>query len=250
MYNVIYIGNTPHVALQLSEIKELNILYMVCQKKKICDEEKKFYEQQKIKIKEIETKEDLSAFLLSCCDKVDFAIMYSFGIIIPQSVIELLTIYNLHPGSLNNNRGSSPINWAILLDFRETSITLHRITADIDAGNIISEHKVTVYSHDVPSTLRRRLEGEIPSMILYLVWMIEKNKQIAIPAPIDGTYRPRIKEEDYTIRLDDTESDVKAKIRSQYDYVGAPIIINGVKHYIRNYSEYERIIHTDKSNNK
>lgn len=81
--------------------------------------------------------------------------MYSFGIIIPKDVIEHIKIYNFHSGDLRTNRGSSPINWSILLNEKCTMMTLHCVASGIDSGNIIMEHECLIYENDVPYTLKK-----------------------------------------------------------------------------------------------
>ena len=215
MYKAVYIGNEPRIANTINELKEYKIKYVICQKEKIKDE----LQLTNYSVLYVSSKQSVFNAISAIIDEIDFAIMYNFGIIIPQEVINIISIYNFHPGDLRNNRGSSPIHWAILLNMQKTMMSLYKITANIDIGELVCEHKVKVFEYDVPKTLKARLEGEIPSMLLYLAeYCKSENKGQAIT---EGVYRQRIKPEDYTITSDDTEQIIKAKIRSQYEYNGA-----------------------------
>ncbi len=64
-----------------------------------------------------------------------------------------LGAYNMHGSLLPKYRGRAPINWAVLHGETESGVTLHRMIARADAGDIVDQEKVPIgpdeTAHDV-----------------------------------------------------------------------------------------------------
>lgn len=164
------------------------------------------------------------------------AVMYEFGIIVPQETVRQYAVYNFHSGSLRTNRGSSPVNWSILLGDKETEMSLYRISGGIDEGMLVAAEKCGIAPSDTPRTLKEKLEGLVPGMLAQLGEHIRDNKT---GEPVyGGAYRRRIREEDYTIHPQDAAGTARAKIQSQADYEGAVAMEGGRKVYIKTYREF------------
>ena len=238
MYNILYLGNSLHIVNRLRFIRNINIVAAVFE----CGKENEIESgivSKTIKSVPGKNKEEIEKVIMQYYDKVDFAIMYDFGVILGEQVVSHLPIFNFHPGSLKTNRGSSPINWSILLNDKETIMSLYRITTEIDLGELVSEHPCRIYDYDVPASLRARMEGEIPSMMMELLICLETNTYKGTVS--NGIYRKRITEADYTIVDTDSEEMKKAKIRSQYSYRGAVLYNNNKKNYVQTYDQYIRL---------
>ena len=234
MNKIIFIGNSENVLENIRKLREIEVICVIYEAGCECS----YNNTDNVALCDyvpVYEKEDMIAKISSFYDSVDFAIMYNFGVIIPKEILDHLTIYNFHPGDLRTNRGSSPINWSILLQEKTTKMSLYRICESIDLGDLILEHECVIYQHDVPLTLRFRLEGEIASMILE---MIEKG---SIGVRVEkGTYRKRLTEKDYTIHEGDSRECIYAKIRSQYEYSGAIVLSNsGSKQFVKSMAEYD-----------
>ena len=65
-------------------------------------------------------------------------VLVSFGMIIPQSIIDIFTpgIINVHPSLLPTYRGPSPIESAIKNGDKKTGVTIMQLSAKMDAGPI------------------------------------------------------------------------------------------------------------------
>ena len=71
---------------------------------------------------------------------------------------ELLTVpklgcINLHGSLLPKYRGRVPINWAIINGEKETGVTLHYMTRQADAGDIIAQKRIEISDCDTAKTL-------------------------------------------------------------------------------------------------
>jgi methionyl-tRNA formyltransferase len=91
--------------------------------------------------------------------KPDFFVVASFGLIIPQWVLNIPSVgpINIHPSLLPKYRGPSPIQWALLNGDAETGITFIRMNEKMDAGNILYQEPMTIDPGDNVITLTDRL---------------------------------------------------------------------------------------------
>lgn len=83
----------------------------------------------------------------------------SFDHLLPASIIELFRgrLYNLHPSLLPQYRNVAPVPYAIALGETVTGITLYRIGAGIDNGEIITQTTEPIHSQDTSPILLHRL---------------------------------------------------------------------------------------------
>ncbi|TNH98543.1 bifunctional UDP-4-amino-4-deoxy-L-arabinose formyltransferase/UDP-glucuronic acid oxidase ArnA, partial [Aeromonas jandaei] len=88
-----------------------------------------------------------------------------------QEILDIPTVgaFNLHGSLLPAYRGRAPINWCLVNGETETGITLHRMTARADAGDIVAQQAVAIADDDTALTLHGKvrqaahalLEGEL-----------------------------------------------------------------------------------------
>lgn len=90
---------------------------------------------------------------------VDFAVLVSYGKIIPKSIIDLFKggIVNIHPSLLPAYRGPSPIETAILNDDPITGISLMKLTPGMDEGPVYAQEKIKLSGDENRIDLTNRL---------------------------------------------------------------------------------------------
>ena len=64
---------------------------------------------------------------------------------------------NLHGSLLPAYRGRAPINWVLVNGERRTGVTLHHMTAEADAGDIVAQQAIDIEPEDTALTLYRRI---------------------------------------------------------------------------------------------
>jgi methionyl-tRNA formyltransferase len=64
---------------------------------------------------------------------------------------------NVHGALLPQYRGCNPIQWALLNHETETGVTMHYMTPEFDAGDIIAQWRVPIYFEDTWLDVRSRL---------------------------------------------------------------------------------------------
>lgn len=91
----------------------------------------------------------------------DLLISAGFRHIIPESILDIprLGAVNVHKSYLPYNRGANPNVWSIVED-NPAGVSVHYMTAAVDAGPIIDRRQVPVWPDDSGRDLYDRLEIE------------------------------------------------------------------------------------------
>ncbi|WP_353327477.1 formyltransferase family protein [Chitiniphilus shinanonensis] len=67
-------------------------------------------------------------------------------------------VINLHYSLLPDYRGVYPVNWAVIEGKEKTGVTYHFVNNEIDAGPIILQRDLEIFSSDTARTLQLRLD--------------------------------------------------------------------------------------------
>ncbi|RLZ10651.1 formyltransferase family protein [Faecalibacter macacae] len=111
---------------------------------------------------ETTTADTLNMQLLN--DKADFVIIAGAGLL-PDELVETHKIINTHPGFLPKTRGLDSLKWAITKGV-EIGVTTHFVDTEADAGFLIEQQLVPVYSNDTfHSVAQRQYEIEIEMLV-------------------------------------------------------------------------------------
>ncbi|MBG5926836.1 bifunctional UDP-4-amino-4-deoxy-L-arabinose formyltransferase/UDP-glucuronic acid oxidase ArnA [Providencia rettgeri] len=141
---------------------------------------------------------------------------------------ELLAIapkgaFNLHGSLLPKYRGRAPINWALLKGENETGVTLHKMVAKADAGDIIAQEKVVITDTDTSLTLHAKVREAAEVLLEKTLPLIETGSYKAVAQDeSQATYFGRRTAEDGLINWNDSAKDVNCLIRAVTEpYPGA-----------------------------
>ena len=75
-------------------------------------------------------------------------IVADYGVLIPEKLLADRLWLNVHPSLLPRWRGAAPVERAIMEGDRETGVTIHRTTAELDAGPIAAQRRFPIGPHD------------------------------------------------------------------------------------------------------
>lgn len=157
-------------------------------------------------------------------DRLDFAVVASYGKIIPQNVLDIpnLGMLNVHPSLLPKLRGASPLQSAILTE-NETGVTIMRLDADMDHGPIVAQEKLTIadwppYESDLETLAGHNggklLAEKLPDWLAGKIVEKEQNHDKA-------TFCKKIEKEDGLLNLDDPAETNLRKIRAYHIWPSA-----------------------------
>ncbi|MCG9536821.1 bifunctional UDP-4-amino-4-deoxy-L-arabinose formyltransferase/UDP-glucuronic acid oxidase ArnA [Providencia huaxiensis] len=141
---------------------------------------------------------------------------------------ELLAIapkgaFNLHGSLLPKYRGRAPINWALLKSESETGVTLHKMVAKADAGDIIAQEKVVITDTDTSLTLHAKVREAAEVLLDKTLPLIEAGSYKAVAQDeSQATYFGRRTAEDGLINWNNSAKEVNCLIRAVTEpYPGA-----------------------------
>ena len=75
-------------------------------------------------------------------------IVADYGVLIPEKLLADRLWLNVHPSLLPRWRGAAPVERAIMAGDRETGVTIHRTTAELDAGPIAAQRRFPIGPDD------------------------------------------------------------------------------------------------------
>lgn len=89
----------------------------------------------------------------------DALVWAAYGALIPKLLLDAVhgRALNVHPSLLPRWRGAEPIAHAILAGDVETGVTLMEGTAELDAGAVVSQHRVAIGPAETTGELEERL---------------------------------------------------------------------------------------------
>ncbi len=90
---------------------------------------------------------------------IDLIITAAYGQLLPNELLEYPEFgsINVHASLLPELRGGAPIHYSILQGKKETGITIMYMVEKLDAGNIISQNKISIEQTDHVGTLHDKL---------------------------------------------------------------------------------------------
>ena len=153
----------------------------------------------------------------------DLQIVVAFRML-PESVWNMppMGTFNLHASLLPQYRGAAPINWAIMNGDKESGVTTFFLTHEIDTGNIIMQHTVTIGDDDCAGTLHDNLMyvGEMVCQTVDAIaeGNIEPKEQ---PMDIELKAAPKIFKNDCKIDWNESAEKIRNKVRGLSPYPAA-----------------------------
>ncbi|HSQ67443.1 MAG TPA: methionyl-tRNA formyltransferase, partial [Polyangiaceae bacterium] len=91
--------------------------------------------------------------------RADVALVIAYGRILPQEVLDgpRLGCVNVHASILPRYRGAAPITWAIVRGETETGITLMKMDAGMDTGDMLEIFRTPIGEDETAGELSARL---------------------------------------------------------------------------------------------
>ncbi len=160
----------------------------------------------------------------------DLIIVAAYGMIVPQNILDIpkLGAFNIHGSLLPRYRGASPIAAAILNGDPEAGITIMKMAAEMDAGDMVAKDSLLIADNDTTGTLTKKLARLGANLLL-----------AALPHITDGsikpesqnseqaTFCPKIGKADGLISWEESAKTIERKIRAYNPWPSAYTIVGG-----------------------
>ena len=154
----------------------------------------------------------------------ELIVVAAYGQILPQGILDLprFGCLNVHASLLPKYRGAAPIQWALLNGDSSTGVTLMKMNAGMDTGDMLRWRGIPIDPADTGQSLQEklaRLGAELLVEVIpdYLSGRIQ-------PVPQDdsqATYARKITKEDGIIRWDQPALNIWRQIRAFTPWPGA-----------------------------
>ena len=168
--------------------------------------------------------EKLDVGFLEQIKDCQIGVLFSYGKIIPQNVIDVFEygILNIHPSILPKYRGASPIISSLLNGDTRTGISIIKLTKDLDAGDILMQKVIEIKPDDDNITLSNKISQIASLMVICAVEFVEAGLIKPTPQRGNVSYTKKFSKSDAFVNfeLDDAEAVVK-KVKAFLGYLEA-----------------------------
>jgi methionyl-tRNA formyltransferase len=148
----------------------------------------------------------------------------AYGQFLPQSILDLprFGCLNVHTSLLPKYRGAAPIQWAVLNGDTETGVTIMKMNAGMDTGDIVSQERTPIGPSDTSETLHDRLAILGAALLARTIPDYVAGRIQPSPQPADGvSHAPKIRKTDGQIDWTDTAIAIWNRIRAMTPWPGA-----------------------------
>jgi methionyl-tRNA formyltransferase len=150
-------------------------------------------------------------------------VVAAYGAIIPSDLLEERLWLNVHPSLLPRWRGAAPVERAIMAGDRETGVTIHRTTAELDAGPIAAQKSFPIPHEDDAGGVYARAAD----LALELLDDVLPEPSFR-PQPIEGvTYAEKITAADRELDWSRPPDEIVNRVRALSPHIGAWGLVDG-----------------------
>ena len=156
-------------------------------------------------------------------DDVEAVVVAAYGALIPEELLGRTLWLNVHPSLLPRWRGAAPVERAIMAGDTESGVTIHRTTAELDAGPIAAQQAFRIGSDEDAGSVYARA-GALAAELLDDVLEAPEFH----PQPDGGaTYAERLTAADRELDWDRPAELLVNQIRALSPHIGARGVVDG-----------------------
>jgi methionyl-tRNA formyltransferase len=153
----------------------------------------------------------------------DAVVVAAYGALIPEVLLDEALWLNVHPSLLPRWRGAAPVERALMAGDRETGVTIHRTTAELDAGPIAAQERFEIGPDDDAGAVYAR-SAELAGRLLPEVLAQPRFE----PQPEEGaTYAEKLTAADRVLDWSRPPQELLNRIRALSPHIGARAELDG-----------------------
>ncbi len=160
----------------------------------------------------------------------DVFVVVAYGKFLPEEVLGLPKYFcvNVHPSLLPKYRGAAPINWAVISGDTETGVTLIKMNASMDGGDILLQETHPLPEAMTSQELRLHLASVGVNMLSELLPRIPAGKyELLKQNATCATRAPKMHKELGLIHWDASAKSIHDLVRGTQPWPGAYTWMNG-----------------------
>lgn len=144
-------------------------------------------------------------------------VVAAYGALIPASLLDERLWMNVHPSLLPRWRGAAPVERSIMAGDAETGVTIHRTTADLDAGPIAAQRAFAIGRDDDAGVVYDRAAATA----LDLLDEVLPDPSFTPQAEEGATYAEKIRPPDRELDWSRPARELHDRIRALSPHIGA-----------------------------
>jgi methionyl-tRNA formyltransferase len=150
-------------------------------------------------------------------------VVAAYGVLVPAPLLEERLWLNVHPSLLPRWRGAAPVERALMAGDRETGVTIHRTTPELDAGPIAAQRAFPIGPEDDAGAVLERA-GRLAVELLDEVLPAPN----FVPQPEEGvTYAEKIGPPDRKLDWARPPEEIVNRVRALSPHIGARGVVGG-----------------------
>jgi methionyl-tRNA formyltransferase len=154
---------------------------------------------------------------------VEAIVVAAYGALIPEALLERTLWLNIHPSLLPRWRGAAPVERAIMAGDTESGVTIHRTTAELDAGPIAAQRAFPIGADDDAGSVYAKAGALAAELLEGVLAAPEFHSQ-----PEDGaTYAERLTAADRELDWDRPAEALLNQIRALSPHIGTRGVVDG-----------------------
>jgi methionyl-tRNA formyltransferase len=151
-------------------------------------------------------------------------VVVAYGELIPSDLLGRALWLNVHPSLLPRWRGAAPVERALMAGDGETGVTIHRTTAELDAGPIAAQRAFPIAADDDAGVVYAKA-AELAIELLDVVLAGEPSFETQ---PEEGaTYAEKIGAADRQLDLSRPAEELARRVRALSPHIGARAELSG-----------------------
>jgi methionyl-tRNA formyltransferase len=150
-------------------------------------------------------------------------VVCAYGVLIPAPLLEERLWLNVHPSLLPRWRGAAPVERAIMSGDAQTGVTIHRTTAELDAGPIAAQRAFPIGPEDDAGAVYARAAALAVELLDEVL-----PSPAFTPQPEEGvTYAEKISAQDRELDWSRPPRELLDRIRALSPHIGARAEVRG-----------------------
>jgi methionyl-tRNA formyltransferase len=149
-------------------------------------------------------------------------VLAAYGVLVPEKLLAERLWLNVHPSLLPRWRGAAPVERAIMAGDRETGVTIHKTTPELDAGPIAAQRRFPIGPEDDAAIVFERA-AQLGLELLGEVFA----EPTFVPQPDGATYAEKVTGADREIDWSRPPEDTINQIRALSPHIGARGLVDG-----------------------
>ena len=149
-------------------------------------------------------------------------VVAGYGVLVPEKLLSERLWLNVHPSLLPRWRGAAPVERAIMAGDRETGVTIHKTTPDLDAGPIAAQRRFPIGPQDDFAVVIDRAAALAVDLLGEVF-----AEPTFVPQPDGATYAEKLTAADRELDWERTTEELLNQIRALSPHIGARGLVDG-----------------------